>query len=91
MSLKIWFPFSISENTPINQGILNGELIWTTAPVVTQGGKNGGGLTTGGCKMSAEQTAQILNNDEFSFCCWIYIISETGTEAPASTGDGRWC
>ena len=85
MSLQIWLPFSYSSGSK-NYGLLDGDLTWTTEPSLSQDGKIYNSLSTGGCKMSAEQTAQVLNNDEFSFCCWIYPIAETGTEMPTLSG-----
>ena len=78
MSLQIWLPFSYPNDSK-NYGLLDGDLTWTTAPSISQDGKMHGCISSGGCKMSAEQTAQVLNNNEFSFCCWMYPIAETGT------------
>ena len=85
MSLQIWLPFSYPNDSK-NYGLLDGDLTWTTAPSISQDGKMHGCISSGGCKMSAEQTAQVLNNNEFSFCCWIYPIAETGTAVMEKTG-----
>lgn len=85
MSLQIWLPFSYPNDFK-NYGLLDGDLTWTTTPLISQDGKMHGCISSGGCKMSAEQTAQVLNNNEFSFCCWMYPIAETGTAVIENDG-----
>lgn len=74
MSLQVWLS---GNNTMTNQGLL-GDLIQTTAPTYVDG-KFGKSMSTGGYKMSAEQTAQVLNNEAVSFCFWVYINADDGT------------
>ena len=74
MSLQIWLS---GNNTMTNQGLL-GDLIQTTAPTYVDG-KFGKSMSSGGYKMSAEQTAQVLNNEAVSFCFWVYINADEGT------------
>lgn len=74
MSLQIWLPLNGNMN---NQGLL-GELTETSTPSFVTG-KLGEALSSGGCKMSAEQAAQVLNNNEFSICFWIYVNQDDGT------------
>lgn len=75
MSLQVWLPLNGDLN---NQGLL-GPLTQTTSPTFTDNGKIGKALSGGGCSMSAEQTAQVLNNNEVSISCWIYPNATTGT------------
>lgn len=74
MSLQIWLPLN---GTMKNQGLL-GDLTQTATPTYDIG-KTGQALVTGGCKMSAEQASQVLNNNEFSICFWVYINDDTGS------------
>ena len=74
MSLQIWFPLN---GTMKNQGLL-GDLTETTSPTFVDG-KMGKALSSGGCKMTAEQTPKVLNNDEFSICFWIYVNDAEGS------------
>ena len=73
MSLQVWMPMT---NTFENHGLL-GPLTQTTAPAYVNG-KLGKALSTGGCKMSASQTASVLNNKAVSICFWVYINAATG-------------
>lgn len=74
MSLQVWLTGNNSMN---NQGLL-GELTQTTAPTYVDG-KLGKAMSTGGYKMTAEQTEQVLNNESVSICFWIYINADDGT------------
>ena len=75
MSLQVWLPLN---GTFENHGLL-GPLTQTTAPAYVNG-KLGKALSTGGCKMSASQTASVLNNKAVSICFWVYINAATGTK-----------
>lgn len=74
MSLQVWLPMT---NTFENHGLL-GPLTQTSAPAYVNG-KLGKALSTGGCKMSASQTASVLNNKAISICFWVYINADTGS------------
>ena len=74
MSLQVWLPMT---NTFENHGLL-GPLTQTKAPSYVNG-KLGKALSTGGCKMSASQTASVLNNKAVSICFWVYINAATGS------------
>ena len=74
MSLQVWLTGNNSMN---NQGLL-GELTQTTAPTYVDG-KLGKAMSTGAYKMTAEQTAQVLNNEAISICFWVYINADTGS------------
>lgn len=71
--LKIWLP--LNGNTK-NQGIL-GELT-TNSPTYVNG-KLGKAMHTGSIKMSAEQTSQVLNNNEVTIAFWVYVNADTGS------------
>lgn len=73
MSLQVWLTGNNSMN---NQGLL-GELTQTNATSYVDG-KLGKAMSTGGYKMSAEQTAQVLNNEQISICFWVYINADDG-------------
>lgn len=73
MSLKVWLPLNGQFE---NQGLL-GPLTQTAAPTYVNG-KFGKALASGGCSMTAEQTASVLNNEAVSICFWVYINAETG-------------
>ena len=74
MSLQVWLTGNNSMN---NQGLL-GELTQTTVPTYVDG-KLGKAMSTGAYKMTAEQTAQVLNNEAISICFRVYINADTGT------------
>ena len=74
MSLQVWLPLNGNLN---NQGLL-GNLTQTAAPTYVDG-KLGKCMTTGGLKMTAAQTSQVLNNTAVSICFWVYIDAATGT------------
>lgn len=74
MSLQVWLTGNNSMN---NQGLL-GDLTQTTAPTYVDG-KLGKAMSTGAYKMTAEQTAQVLNNEAISICFWVYINADTGS------------
>lgn len=83
MSLQVWIT---GNNSMDNQGLL-GDLTQTTEPTYVNG-KIGKALATGGCKMTAEQAAQVLNNNEFSICFWIYVNVDTGAGGSKIFGNG---
>lgn len=69
MALKAWYPLNMDT---ANYGSGNLDLIQTAAPTYVSGGKTGANaLNRGGFKWSAAQTASVLNNDAFSYACWI--------------------
>ena len=76
MSLQVWLPLNGSFE---NYGLL-GSLTQTVAPAYVNG-KLGKALSTGGYKMTANQTASVLNNKAVSICFWVYINAATGTTA----------
>ena len=86
MSLQIWLPMTTptidtlsGSSVPKNMGMA-GDLTWDVAFGKASGGKIDSCMTTGECWMSAEQTAQVLNNDEFSFCCWVLVTADDPTK-----------
>lgn len=77
MSLQIWLPLTKDLR---NQGLIEWDPIvdnGTTA--VFEEGKLGKALSTGGITMPASITKQVLNNEAFSFACWIYVKGTTGS------------
>ena len=82
MSLQIWLPLNGDIK---NQGLVD----WnptiqsgTTASYVD--GKIGKALNAGGITMPASVTKQILNNNEFSYACWIYPNGAEGSTSERS-------
>ena len=74
MALQVWLP--LTQDTR-NQGLASGNINWTTAASFTNNGKLGGkALTTGGCKMPASMTSQVLNNTAVSIACWLYVNAD---------------
>lgn len=70
MSLQVWLPL---HGNIKNQGLVDWDPTiqsGTTASYVD--GKIGKALNAGGIVIPASVTKQILNNDEFSYACWIY-------------------
>lgn len=74
MSLQVWLT---GNNSMSNQGLL-GELTQIVTPIYVDG-KLGKAMSTGAYKMTAEQTAQVLNNKTVSICFWVYINADTGS------------
>lgn len=75
MSLMVWLPLNGNLN---NYGLSNLELTTTVNPTYVNNGKIGQALSTGSVTMSASNSASILNNQEFSFACWIYVNADAG-------------
>lgn len=73
MSLKVWLPLNGQFE---NQGLL-GPLAQTATPTYING-KFGKSLASGGCSMTTEQAASVLNNEAVSICFWVYMNADTG-------------
>ena len=76
MSLKIWLPL---DGDLRNLGTSNGNFSIKTALTYTDNGKIGKACSGGTITIDANTTASILNNQEFSFTCWVYINSAEGS------------
>lgn len=75
MSLVAWYPLNgdYKNYTGYDMDLTpSGTISYTD-------GKIGKALHTGGFKWTAEQTANILNNDELSIALWIYVKGGTGS------------
>ena len=75
MALQVWLPLNGDLH---NQGLSNLQLTINTVPTYVDNGKIGKALNAGAVTMSAANAASILNNQEFSFACWIYVNADTG-------------
>lgn len=75
MALKAWYTFNNNYN---NQGCGDAALTQTVAPTYVDG-KIGKALNQGGFKLTAAQTAKILNNKAISICFWVYIDLDEGS------------
>ena len=73
MSLKIWLTGNGNMN---NQGTL-GELTQVTAPTYVDG-KMGKAFTSAAYSMTAEQTADVFNNNGFTIAFWVYVNAAEG-------------
>lgn len=76
MSLKVWLPL---DGDLRNLGTSNGNFSIKTALTYTDNGKIGKACSGGTITIDANTTASILNNQEFSFTCWVYINSAEGS------------
>ena len=76
MGLKVWLPLNGDLR---NLGTSNGNFSIKTALTYTDNGKIGKACSGGTITMNANTTASILNNQEFSFTCWVYINSAEGS------------
>lgn len=75
MALRIWLPLIGSH---LNKGVFD-EPTWSTAAGYVSTGKIGNqSLSSGAAYLTAAQAANILNNNEFSFACWVYVNADTG-------------
>ena len=75
MALQIWLPLKGNLD---NYGLIKLDYTINTTPTYVNNGKIGQALALGQITMSAENASKILNNNEFSFACWIYVNTETG-------------
>lgn len=76
MSLQIWLPLNGDLH---NQGLCNFNQIINTNPTWTDNGKIGKAMMSGSITMPASAAEQILNNQAFSFACWIYVAATAGS------------
>lgn len=79
MALKAWYPLNGNVYNQGTEGTL--QLAQTTAPAWAVGKVTAQSMSTGGYKWSANQTAKVLNNEEFSYACWFYVDEASGTTA----------
>ena len=78
MSLQVWLPLNGDLQ---NLGLSNDEITVLTNLEYTDNGKIGKALSYGSIKMSAKMSKDIFNNQQFSFCCWVYVNAETGNSS----------
>lgn len=86
MALQIWLPLDGSLE---NKGCAGDKFIETVTLSYVDNGKIGKALSGGQIKMSPEMTASILNNQSFSFCCWVYVNAEEGDRTNRATFFGN--
>lgn len=80
MSLRIHLPLNGNLN---NQGL--SDLSSSNSNITyDNNGKIGKCLSSGTMLLKSETTKKILNNNEFSFCTWIYPNANTGTDTSNS-------
>lgn len=70
MSLRAWY---VLNGNVKNQGLGDFELTQVTAPTWATGKLCNQALNGGAFNWTAQQTAKILNNNELSYSCWIYV------------------
>ena len=73
--LGVWMPL---DGTAVNQGLL-GDVTTVTAPTFVADGKTGKAMSSGAFSITADQADSFLNNNYFSFCCWVYNNVSAGT------------
>ena len=84
MTPQIWLSL---DNNYENMGTL-GPVTVNTAPTYVDDSAIGNkAMKTGQLKITAAQAGQLFNKDEFSFCCWLKIIGETGSHKIFGTED----
>ena len=86
MALQIWLPL---DGTLENKGCCNLDYSSTINASYTDEGKIGKALQSGNLKMSASTAGSFLNNDAFSFCCWVYVNAEKGDKTNRATFYGN--
>lgn len=86
MSLQIWLPLNGNTN---NQGLLGDAKITGTAGFASTGKIGAKSMNSGTLTLSAKDANKILNNDAFSYCCWIYVNADAGTTAGCNAFFGR--
>lgn len=86
MSLQIWLPLNGNTN---NQGLLGDAKITGNAGFVSTGKIGAKSMNSGTLILSAKDANKILNNDAFSYCCWIYVNADASTTAGCNAFFGR--
>ena len=86
MSLQIWLPLNGNIN---NQGLLGDAKITGTAGFTSTGKIGAKSMNSGTLALSAKDANKILNNDAFSYCCWIYVNADAETTAGCNAFFGR--
>ena len=91
MSLQVWLPLNGNIN---NQGCSPLKPVQDSVPSTYVNGKIGQALSTGDFHLPATEVAKFYNNDEMSFCFWLYPIGTSGGNAiigqqGMSIGDNR--
>ena len=78
MPLRAWYPL---DGSVVNRGAGSFDLTQTTAPTWAAGKTAAQAMVAGAFKWTAAQSANILNNEEFSYACWFYVDAASGTTA----------
>lgn len=86
MSLQIWLPLNGNTN---NLGLLGDAAITGNAGFASTGKIGTKSMNSGKLTLSAKDADKILNNEAFSYCCWIYVNADPGTTAGCSAFFGR--
>lgn len=78
MALVAWYPLN---GDVTNHGVGNASFSSTSGAVFVNNGKTGKALqgTAKTFSWTAEQTASLLNSQEFSISFWLYVDAETGS------------
>ena len=86
MSLQIWLPLDGNTN---NLGLLGDAAITGNVGFASTGKIGTKSMNSGKLTLSAKDADKILNNEAFSYCCWIYVNADPGTTAGCSAFFGR--
>lgn len=77
MALQVWMPL----NGKIENCGLAGNDFTVSGTTAFVDGITGKALNTGAVTMSAAMTGNVLNNQHFTYCCWIYVNADTGSSS----------
>ena len=84
--LQIWLPLNGNTN---NLGLLGDAAITGNVGFASTGKIGTKSMNSGKLTLSAKDADKILNNEAFSYCCWIYVNADPGTTAGCSAFFGR--
>ena len=84
MTPQIWLSL---DNNYENMGTLGPVTVDTAPTYVNDSAIGNKAMKAGQLKITAAQAGQLFNKDEFSFCCWLKVIRETGSHKIFGTED----
>ena len=73
-----------------NTGAVSTVDTWTTEPTFEAGGIYEKSMTTGSMKWDAQSTANILNNNAFTWAAWVYVNPNVSTQTQPFFGNGTF-
>lgn len=73
-----------------NTGAVSTVDTWTTEPTFEVGGIYEKSMTSGSMKWDAQSTANILNNNAFTWAAWVYVNPNVSTQTQPFFGNGTF-